>query len=77
MQGKAAAEAEAAAAGHTVLSSAAAALKKGSSGGYAQPFWRQLVECTNKALGSYWKSPAYNLLRLIMTAACALVYGTM
>jgi hypothetical protein len=45
--------------------------------GYAQPFWRQLVECTSKSLGSYWKSPSYNLLRLLMTAACALVYGTM
>lgn len=59
------------------MSSVAAALKSSSDGGYAQPFWRQLVECTSKALGSYWKSPAYNLLRLLMTAACALIYGTM
>jgi hypothetical protein len=59
------------------MSSVAAALQHAGGGGYAQPFWRQLVECTNKALGSYWKSPAYNLLRLLMTTACALVYGTM
>jgi hypothetical protein len=56
----------------------ASALQHASDGGsYAQPFWRQLVECTNKALASYWKSPAYNLLRMLMTTACALVYGTM
>lgn len=75
-QAQAAAAAESAAAGaHGALS--AAAKQHGAHASYAQPFWRQLVECTSKALGSYWKSPAYNLLRLLMTAACALVYGTM
>jgi hypothetical protein len=47
------------------------------AGGYAQPFWRQLVECSRRLYGAYWQMPAYNLLRLLMTAACALVYGTM
>jgi hypothetical protein len=74
LQGQAAAAVEVAAAGtHGALS--AAAKQHGARASYAQPFWRQLVECTSKALGSYWKSPAYNLLRLLMTAACALVYG--
>lgn len=76
LQGQAAAETAAAADG-TGAMSVSAALHHASEGSYAQPFWRQLFECTNKALGSYWKSPSYNLLRLLMTAACALVYGTM
>jgi hypothetical protein len=59
------------------MASLGAALKHHAGGGYSQPFYRQVVECTSKALGSYWKSPAYNLLRLLMTTACALVYGTM
>jgi hypothetical protein len=56
---------------------ASALLHASDGSSYAQPFWRQLLECTNKALASYWKSPAYNLLRMLMTTACALVYGTM
>lgn len=76
LQGQSAAAAKSAAAGsHGALS--AAAKQHATRTTYAQPFWRQLVECTSKALGSYWKSTAYNLLRLLMTAACALVYGTM
>jgi hypothetical protein len=77
-QGQAAAEAQTAAAGHGTLSTLTAlAHHHAPGGGFAQPFWRQLVECTGRSLGSYWKDPAYNLLRLLMTAACALVYGTM
>lgn len=45
--------------------------------GTAQPFLGQLIECTRKRTLAYWRMPAYNLLRLLMTIACAIVYGSM
>jgi hypothetical protein len=44
---------------------------------YAQPFARQLVECTRKLLTAYWRMPAYNFTRLCMTVVVALVFGFM
>lgn len=44
---------------------------------YAQPFYRQLVECTRKLSQAYWRMPSYNLTRLIMTVVCAFIYGLM
>lgn len=41
--------------------------------GTAQPFLQQLIECTRKRTLAYWRMPAYNLLRLLMTLACAIV----
>ncbi|WIA20601.1 hypothetical protein OEZ85_004985 [Tetradesmus obliquus] len=54
-----------------------AAAQQESPTGPAQPFRRQLLECTRKLTLAYWRMPAYNLLRLLMTVACAIVYGSM
>jgi hypothetical protein len=51
----------------------AAAEQEQSPTGPAQPFRRQLLECTRKLTLAYWRMPAYNLLRLLMTVACAIV----
>lgn len=48
-----------------------------SGGTYAQPFGRQLIECIRKTGAAYWRMPSYNLMRMITTAACGLIYGTL
>jgi hypothetical protein len=60
-----------AAGAHSTAATAAAA--EDSPVGPAQPFKRQLLECTRKLTLAYWRMPAYNLLRLLMTVACAIV----
>jgi hypothetical protein len=63
-----------AAGAHSGSSAAAAeAAVADSQTGPAQPFSRQLLECTRKLTLAYWRMPAYNLLRLLMTVACAIV----
>jgi hypothetical protein len=63
---------------------AAGALAAGSSkavvcancrgqGMYAQGFWPQLRLLLGKTTKAYWRSPAYNFIRLMITTFCALV----
>jgi hypothetical protein len=44
---------------------------------YAQPFSRQLVECTRKLSTAYWRMPAYNFTRLWLTVGCGILYFLM
>lgn len=44
---------------------------------YAQPFGRQLWECTRKLSLSYWRMPAYNFTRIWVTVAASFIYGLM
>lgn len=42
-------------------------------GMYAQGFWTQLRLLLVKTTKAYWRSPAYNFIRLMITTFCAIV----
>ncbi|KAG2433733.1 hypothetical protein HXX76_008097 [Chlamydomonas incerta] len=44
---------------------------------FAQPLWRQYVLLCHRGVVSYWRMPAYNLLRLLVTIALGLALGTL
>lgn len=43
---------------------------------FAQPFVVQALACLWKQHCSYWRNPQYNVVRLLFTLACALLFGT-
>ncbi|CAK9224005.1 unnamed protein product [Sphagnum troendelagicum] len=43
---------------------------------YSQPFFTQIIACLWKQWWTYWRSPDYNLVRLIFTFVAALLFGT-
>eukprot|EP01018_Ginkgo_biloba_P026515 Gb_28917 [translate_table: standard] len=43
---------------------------------FAQPFVIQTLACLWKQHWSYWRNPQYNVVRLIFTMVCALLFGT-
>ncbi|KAG2439064.1 hypothetical protein HYH02_006591 [Chlamydomonas schloesseri] len=46
------------------------------SGTYAASMWTQLVMLASKFRLAYWRTPSYNFVRIAMTVAVALVYGS-
>jgi hypothetical protein len=43
---------------------------------YSQPFWQQCMACSWKQHCSYWRNPLYNVVRLLFTTACAVLFGS-
>ncbi|CAM6119568.1 unnamed protein product [Calypogeia fissa] len=43
---------------------------------YAQPMWKQLTSCLWKQHWIYWRSPGYNLMRLLLSLFCGCFFGT-
>ena len=46
-------------------------------GSFATRRWSQFVTLARKYRLSYWRSPSYNLTRLLLTLAICIFYGTM
>lgn len=44
---------------------------------FSQNGWMQFKSCLWKQYLSYWRSPAYNLMRIMHTLVSSLVFGTL
>ncbi|CAL5017868.1 unnamed protein product [Urochloa decumbens] len=44
---------------------------------FPQKFWEQFKACLWKQCLSHWRSPSYNLLRIVFVALCCLLFGAL
>lgn len=42
----------------------------------AVPWWQMISVCTVRATKSYWRQPAYSVVRMLLAAAIALCFGS-
>lgn len=44
---------------------------------FPQTFWEQFKSCLWKQCLSHWRSPSYNLVRIVVVALCSLLFGAL